>query len=88
MKKIIVIATAILLTACTSVAKQNLKAQENISRTISFRLDCEPEKIEFKCLNINEHTEACNEYGIVACQEKSIYSQVGSSWIMTASKPL
>ena len=90
MKPLFIAAAAIALSACSgmSAKEENAKAEFSITNTVSFRLDCDSEKISFTCLNENDHTGACDEYGVMACQEKSVYSKVGTSWIMTASKPL
>lgn len=90
MKKIFLFSLILAVTGCSwvNVKKVDSKSQEKITNNISFRLDCKPTEAELTCLNINENTGVCNEYGVVACGEKSIYSQVGLSWMMTASKEL
>jgi hypothetical protein len=89
-KKIAVFMSFLLLASCAhfkSVDSLESLNKERISNHTSFRLGCDKEEISFQCLN-KSRKNICQEYGVSACGERSIYSKIGQSWIMTATNKM
>ena len=78
------------LTACiANPTKDNNKSVERIENKAAFFLDCPKESLTMSCLNYREgNDEICSEYGVQGCDNKVIYTKIGTTWIMTSSKTL
>jgi hypothetical protein len=78
------------LTACISnPTKDNKEGMERIENKVAFFLDCPKESLTMSCLNYSEQNDKiCSEYGVQGCDNKVIYTKIGTTWIMTSSKTL
>ena len=85
---LIVLAT---LTACggLGVKELNQQGEGRILNKASFYLKCEKQELKLQCINNDlNNAEVCSEFGVTGCGNKAIYTNIGKTWIMTASKSL
>ncbi len=86
----LVVLSFLAVTAC-SVNPQiyNDKNKGRILNKANFFFQCEKENLNLTCINSHVRVDDfCSEYGVVGCNTKAIYTEIGGTWIMTSSKTL
>ena len=85
----VLLATSLIGCAGLGAKAQNERGVDRILSKASFYLQCDKAEIKLQCINQDlNNEEVCSEYGIVGCGNKAIYTNIGKTWIMTASKSL
>lgn len=84
-----IVLASIQLTGCAlgiGSDSRNEDAHERVANQAEFIFSCPRKNVDIKCLNTGGISyKDCAEFGVKGCDNKAVYTKVGSTWVMTSS---